>query len=305
MRLTPALASGRLTRILHANPDPQANQRWIGVMPAIPANLPPMFLAWAQDDGVALHLVVKFHDALAAAGHKPEVHIFSAGGHGLGLRKQGTSSDHWIDAFYYWLDPGIDEDILALVEPFNRALTTSTTIRGLPVVVHNTRPDIATQDVLHRLDQSLGLIERYAPHHLRRARRDFSRILVQRYACRGAYLPDQHACLVELTFTVNREFSESQIAATILHEAMHARLHRMGVSLEMADRARQERFCRRAEIEFGLAVPDGAPIVKRALATLEAPDEDVAPNIDPALAARRVAQADLEALGAQRRGLVD
>ena len=75
-----------------------------GVMPAIPAKLPPMFLAWAQDDAVVLNLIVRFHDALKAAGHKPEVHIFSAGGHGFALKKQGTSSDHWIDAFYYWLE---------------------------------------------------------------------------------------------------------------------------------------------------------------------------------------------------------
>jgi len=29
---------------------------------------------------------------------------FSAGGHGFGLKKQGTTSDHWIDAFSNWLD---------------------------------------------------------------------------------------------------------------------------------------------------------------------------------------------------------
>lgn len=75
-----------------------------GVMPAIPAKLPPMFLAWAQDDTTARGPIVKFHDALTAAGHKPEIHIYSAGGHGFGLRKQGTSSDHWIDAFYFWLE---------------------------------------------------------------------------------------------------------------------------------------------------------------------------------------------------------
>jgi acetyl esterase/lipase len=75
-----------------------------GVMPAIPAKLPPMFMAWAQDDPVALAPIIKFHDALRAAGHKPEVHIFSAGGHGFGMKKQGTSSDHWIDEFYYWLE---------------------------------------------------------------------------------------------------------------------------------------------------------------------------------------------------------
>lgn len=75
-----------------------------GIMPPIPAKLPPMFMAWAQDDDVALAPVVRFYDTLRAAGHKPEAHIFSAGGHGFGMRKQGTSSDHWIDAFYYWLE---------------------------------------------------------------------------------------------------------------------------------------------------------------------------------------------------------
>jgi acetyl esterase/lipase len=75
-----------------------------GVMPAIPANLPPLFLAWAQDDPVARDPIVRFHDALEHAGQKPEVHIYSAGGHGFGLKTQGTTSDHWIDDFYHWLD---------------------------------------------------------------------------------------------------------------------------------------------------------------------------------------------------------
>jgi acetyl esterase/lipase len=75
-----------------------------GVMPAIPAILPPIFLAWAQDDALVLNFVTKFYEALKSAGHKPEAHIFSAGGHGFGMRRQGTSSDHWIDEFYYWLE---------------------------------------------------------------------------------------------------------------------------------------------------------------------------------------------------------
>jgi dipeptidyl aminopeptidase/acylaminoacyl peptidase len=60
-------------------------------------------MAWAQDDAVALDPVVKFYEALTSAGVKPEAHIFSAGGHGFGVETQGTTSDHWIDAFYYWL----------------------------------------------------------------------------------------------------------------------------------------------------------------------------------------------------------
>lgn len=74
-----------------------------GTMPAIPAQLPPVFMAWAQDDPVARDFVVKFQDALTKAGNAPEVHIFSNGGHGFGLKRQGTSSDHWIDTFYYWV----------------------------------------------------------------------------------------------------------------------------------------------------------------------------------------------------------
>ena len=180
-------------------------------------------------------------------------------------------------------------------------MKTTARVRGLPVVVDNTRPDIATDEVLRRLDEALGLIERYTPHHFHKLPRCFDFILVERYACRGAYFPDQRACMVELTFTVNPDFTAAQIAATILHEAMHARLHRLGFPLDMAERARQERFCRRAEIEFGRAVPGGEPIVERAVAALEASDEDVAPAVDPALAAKRVGLVDREALARRER----
>jgi acetyl esterase/lipase len=74
-----------------------------GKMPAIPAHLPPLFMAWAQDDPVALEPVLKFRGALMAAGQRPEIHAFSGGGHGFGLKQQGTTSDHWIDELYYWL----------------------------------------------------------------------------------------------------------------------------------------------------------------------------------------------------------
>jgi hypothetical protein len=106
---------------------------------------------------------------------------------------------------------------------------------------------------------------------------------------------DSRICLVELTFIVHETISEPQIAATILHEAMHARLHALGFPLEMEDRARQERFCRRAEIEFGRLVPGGDPVVARALQSLSLEDGDVAPDIDWRLAAKRVAEADRRA----------
>ena len=170
-------------------------------------------------------------------------------------------------------------------------------VLGIPVVVNNTRPDIATEDVIARLERALSMIQQYVPHHFRHLQRDFASIVVERFACRGAYFHEHRACLVELTFSVNDDFSDAEVAATILHEAMHARLHRLGFPLEMGDRARQERFCRRAEIEFGRLVPDGRRVIERAEWTVEQSDEDVAPVIDPQIAARRIREADRAARG--------
>ena len=73
------------------------------MMPKIPGGLPPIFMAWAQDDGLVREAIEKFYPALQAAGIKPEAHIYSAGGHGFGMKKQGTTSDHWIEEFYWWM----------------------------------------------------------------------------------------------------------------------------------------------------------------------------------------------------------
>lgn len=179
---------------------------------------------------------------------------------------------------------------------------THATVHDLPVTVVNTRPDVETADVLRRLTLALDLIARYTPHYHRHLRRDFAGILVERYACRGAYFPERRVCLVELTFTVNPDITIAQIAATILHEGMHARLHALGFPLEMEDRARQERFCRRAEVELGRLVPDGAAIIERALGASALTDEEVAPVIDERLAQERIQDVDRMARRTDREG---
>jgi hypothetical protein len=80
---------------------------------------------------------------------------------------------------------------------------------------------------------------------------------------------------------------------------MHARLDRLAAAHRIrrfdGDASRHERLCREAELEFGRAVPDGAPVVERALASLALDDEEVAPRIDWREAARRVADIDAAA----------
>lgn len=162
-------------------------------------------------------------------------------------------------------------------------------IHGFAVVVENTRADIATADVLARLRESLELIERHQPWRLRHLRRDLKFFRVVRFPTRGAYFPEDRACLVELTFLNRRDIGPATVASTIIHEGMHARVHRMGVSRENRDRAHEERICRRAELEFGQSLPAdiGAPVVERAWASLQLDDEGVAPDIDWSEALRR------------------
>jgi hypothetical protein len=170
-------------------------------------------------------------------------------------------------------------------------------VHELPVTIQNSRPDIDEREVLKRLSEALDLIAQYAPRRLRRLRRDITGIIVRRFPCRGAYFPETRECLVELTFTVNSRHTLPEIAASIVHEATHARIARRCGPLSEEQRPREERICRRAEVEFGLALPNGASVVERARSALLLVDRDVAPRVDWAEGARRVAAADRRETG--------
>lgn len=69
----------------------------------VPADAPPLFAALASNDP----LFGGGHDGLVkswlAAGRPAELHIYVRGSHGFGMRKYGSTSDHWIREFYWWL----------------------------------------------------------------------------------------------------------------------------------------------------------------------------------------------------------
>ena len=184
----------------------------------------------------------------------------------------------------------------AVARAGGHAYTEARTVRGIRVAVTNTRDDVSTERVFARAEAVLALVERYQPWRLAHLRRDLAAIVVERFACRGAYFAERRACLLELTFMANETFSDAQVAATLVHEGMHARLDRLstrfGVAPFAAAPARHERICRRAELDWGLAVPDGAPVVERARAAMQLADHEVAPAIDWGDAARRIAEVD-------------
>ena len=165
-------------------------------------------------------------------------------------------------------------------------------VNGVDVVLENTRPDISDEDVFARLEEVLAMIERYAPAKLRRLRKDIAGIDVKRFACRGAFFGETRRVLCELTFVVNRDFSIAEVASSVLHEGVHARVHAAGVFRTPASLAKEERLCRETELWWGRAVPNGEKVIERALASLQLGDRDVAPAVDWREAAQRVAEVD-------------
>ncbi len=70
----------------------------------IAADAPPMFIVAATDDGLNLapHSVNLYEKWLAAK-HPAELHMYSKGGHGFGMRVQHLPSDTWIERLGDWL----------------------------------------------------------------------------------------------------------------------------------------------------------------------------------------------------------
>src|SRR3954462_15106558 len=121
--------------------------------------------------------------------------------------------------------------------------TTFHNVRGFTVAVNNTRPDIETATVLLRLEEAIGLIETYQPWRVRHLHRDLRGFLVTRYACRGAFFPQEQLCMTELTFLARTDITAAPVASSIVHEGIHARVHASGANRHGRDAAREERLC--------------------------------------------------------------
>ncbi len=70
---------------------------------AVPADAPPLFLALAADDAMAVGASLPLFSAWRAAGCQAELHIYAGGGHGFGMFRQGIPTDDWIERFGEWL----------------------------------------------------------------------------------------------------------------------------------------------------------------------------------------------------------
>lgn len=70
-----------------------------------PADAPPLFILSAADDPfVPPAASTALFTAWTNTHHSAELHIYAAGGHGFGMRKQGLPIDHWVDRLAEWME---------------------------------------------------------------------------------------------------------------------------------------------------------------------------------------------------------
>ncbi|WP_432653705.1 alpha/beta hydrolase [Sphingosinicella terrae] len=70
---------------------------------AVPADVPPMFVALAADDPLFGQGGFGIVESWRAVGRPVEFHLYEQGGHGFGMYPKPTTSTGWFDAFVRWL----------------------------------------------------------------------------------------------------------------------------------------------------------------------------------------------------------
>ena len=101
-------SAGAITATNIAIGDKAARPDFVGVIygalrGTVPADAPPAFIAASADDPLLSGAACPMYQAWRSAGVAAELHVFERGGHGYGLVPQGTSSDHWMDEFVWWM----------------------------------------------------------------------------------------------------------------------------------------------------------------------------------------------------------
>ena len=127
-------------------------------------------------------------------------------------------------------------------------------VDGLWIGVSNLS-DQSETGIFERVEEALRLIRSHDPRRYARLGRDIRRIWV-RYQIAGntgLYNSALDACELDLRYVIRSDVEPGDIASTIVHEATHARLHRLGYS--ESQRRRIEAACRHQEQAFSEHLP--------------------------------------------------
>lgn len=131
------------------------------------------------------------------------------------------------------------------------------------------------QENLERVETALALIRDFDPLRYKRLCKDLNRINVRLLAGSiGRFVPQTKTCELELRYLEREDITHELIAALIVHEASHARLHQVGIRYPEPLRERIEDFCVRQEFLFGKKLERGGVVCASARRYLESPPPD-------------------------------
>jgi predicted SprT family Zn-dependent metalloprotease len=119
-----------------------------------------------------------------------------------------------------------------------------------------------------RVEEALGLIKKYDQLRYNRLMHDLERIwVVPLSGAVGAFDTSTGSCKLDPRIVLAEP--PETIAAVIVHEATHARLHRCGIRYEEDERGRVEAACIRRELAFAAKLPGGEWVREQAARYLE------------------------------------
>lgn len=102
-------AGAMLTLSMGLEPDHTVRPDFIGSIYGpmagqnVPQDAPPLFDALASDDPLFGKSGFALISQWRQANRPVEFHYYEKGGHGFGMRRQGSTSDLWINEFYAWM----------------------------------------------------------------------------------------------------------------------------------------------------------------------------------------------------------
>lgn len=134
---------------------------------------------------------------------------------------------------------------------------------GLSVSAPYLDPEEA-ESGFQKVAAALELIALHSPGAYRHVRQSVAQIVIAGRRSRywGYYLYDLEWCLLAADWIQSDVATPPVIAMTIVHEATHGRLHRLGIQMTDENRIRVERLCMKAEIAFAGRLPGGEALRK-------------------------------------------
>jgi hypothetical protein len=144
--------------------------------------------------------------------------------------------------------------------------TVSTTLHGIPVAIFFPNSAEERTALYAKVDQALVVLKTSAPVRFAAVRSDLpGGVLVRGRpdAC-AHYDPGRGLCEIYVDWLKDPQVTPEEVASTLVHEAQHARLFRLGFSYAPEFQARIERLCYRAERTFAKRLPDATGLVSAA-----------------------------------------